>query len=191
LPDPERFLELLAPHRERLLALSRSLLRRKADADDAVQDTVLAAWRDFGRYREGASFGAWIMKYLVHTLRNRNRRLREELEVALPAEIEDPQTLLGWESAYEDFFRAPELVLATLDDRLAEAIRALSVAERLVLLLRSIGELSFREISQALEMPEGTAMSHLSRARKRLRLLLADSEREGHGPKGRDARVER
>ena len=178
LPDPERFLALLEPHRDRLLAISRSLLRRKADADDALQEAILEAWRDFARYREDASFRAWIMKYLVYTIRNRNRRLCEELEVALPAELERPETLLEWESAHGDFFRDPEAVIATLDDDLAEAIRALSPAERLVLLLRSIGELSYREISEVLGMPEGTAMSHLSRARKHLRLHLSGTLRE-------------
>jgi hypothetical protein len=105
-----------------------------------LQDALLGAWRDFGRYREGTAFGAWVMKYLVNNIRNRNRLLYEELEVPLPAELEDPETLLDWESAYENFFREPESVLATFDDELARAIRALSEAERLVLLLRCVGE---------------------------------------------------
>ena len=184
--DPERFLTLLAPHRARLLVVSRSLPRRKGEADDALQDALLAAWRDFGRYREGTAFGAWIMKYLVNTIRNRNRILHEELEVPLPAEVEGPETLLDWEAAYEDFFREQEAVLATIDEDLAEGIRALSEAERLVLLLKCVGELSYREISGALGIPEGTAMSHLSRARKRLRVHLSGKLRHGRGPEGRN-----
>ncbi|MBI4603472.1 MAG: RNA polymerase sigma factor [Planctomycetes bacterium] len=184
--DPERFLTLLAPYRERLLAVSRSLLSRKADADDALQDAILKAWRDFARYREGASFRAWVLKYLVNTVRNRNRLLREELEVPLPAELEAPDTLLHWESAYEGFFHEPESVLATLDEDLAEAIRALAAAERLVLLLKCVGDLSYREIAEALGMPEGTAMSHLARARKRLRVHISSRRLgEGQGPERR------
>jgi RNA polymerase sigma-70 factor (ECF subfamily) len=125
------------------------------------------------------------MKYLVNTIRNRNRLLREKLEVHLPVELEDPETLLDWESAYEDFFREPEAVLATVDEELAGAIRALSEAERLVLLLKSVGELSYREISEVLGIPEGTAMSHLSRARKHLRVHLSGKLREGRAPEGR------
>ena len=183
--DPERFLALLAPHRRRLLVVSRSLLRRKADADDVLQEALLEGWRDFARYREEGSFRAWIMKYLVNRIRNRNRLLREELEVPLPAELEHPETLLEWESAYEGFFREPEAVLATLDEDLAEAVRALSAAERLVLLLKSVGELSYCEISEVLGMPEGTAMSHLSRARKHLRIHLAGKLREERRREGR------
>lgn len=186
--DADRFLALLAPHRKQLLVVARSLLRRKADADDALQEALLAAWRDFPRYREGASFKAWVMKYLVHLVRNRNRLLREELEVSLPAELADPETLHHWETAYEDFFREPEAVLATLDDDLAEAIRTLSEAERLVLLLKCVGELSYREISDVLGMPEGTAMSHLSRARKHLRVRLSGKLRQVRGPDGRKER---
>ena len=185
--DPERFLTLLAPHRVRLLVVGRSLLRRKAEADDALQDALLGAWRDFDRYREGAAFGAWIMKYLINTIRNRNRLLRDGLEVPLPAEMQDPETLLDWESAYQDFFRDPESILITLDEDLAQAIRALSVAERLVLLLRCVGELTYHEISEVLGMPEGTAMSHLSRVRKHLRAHLSGKLRRGRGPEEKRA----
>lgn len=164
--DPDRFLALLAPHRTQMLVICRSLLRRKADADDALQEALLQSWRDFPRFREGASFRAWLMKYLVNIIRNRNRLLREELDVPLPVELADPQTLLDWESAYEHFFREPERILGTIDEDLARAILALSAAERLVLLLRCVADLSYREISEVLGMPEGTAMSHLSRARK-------------------------
>jgi RNA polymerase sigma-70 factor (ECF subfamily) len=188
LQDPDRFLALLAPHRAQLLVICRSLLRRKADSDDALQEALLQAWRDFPRFREGASFRAWIMKYVVNIVRNRNRLLREELEVPLPTELPDPETLLDWESAYEHFFREPEGILATIDEDLAEAIRALSEAERLVLLLRSVGELSYREISEVLSIPEGTAMSHLSRARRHLRLHLSGKLGQDRRPEGRNER---
>jgi RNA polymerase sigma factor (sigma-70 family) len=128
------------------------------------------------------------MKYVVNIVRNRNRLLREELEVPLPTELPDPETLLDWESAYEHFFREPEGILATIDEDLAEAIRALSEAERLVLLLRSVGELSYREISEVLSIPEGTAMSHLSRARRHLRLHLSGKLGQDRRPEGRNER---
>ncbi len=188
LQDPYRFVALLAPHRTQLLVICRSLLRRKDDSDDALQEALLQAWRDFPRYREGASFRAWLMKYLVNIIRNRNRHLREDLEVPLPAELADPETLLDWESAYEHFFREPERILATIDEDLAEAIRALSEAERLVLLLRCVGQLSYREVSEVLAMPEGTAMSHLSRARKHLRRYLSGKVRQDRSPEGRNER---
>ena len=152
---------------------SRGLLRRQADADDAVQEAVLKAWRDFPRYHERSRFSAWILTYLVHTIRNRNRRLDRALEVPLPAELEAPETLLSNEAAYDGFLRAPEAVLESLDEHLADAIRDLPGAERAVLLLRAVGELSYREIAEVLHVPEGTAMSHLCRARKRLRISLS------------------
>ncbi|MGQ9588852.1 MAG: RNA polymerase sigma factor [Planctomycetota bacterium] len=184
--DPNRFLALLTPHRPKLVLVSRSLLRRKADADDAVQEATLSAWRDFARYREGASFGAWVLGYLVNTIRNWNRLLREELEVPLPPEAEDPKQVLEWQEAYEAFFREPEAVLQTVEQSLAEAIFSLSEAERLVLLLRSVGGLSYREISEVMGIPQGTAMSHLSRARKRVRVRLSAGAPRGDGAERRD-----
>jgi len=172
-PDAQQFLDLLEPHQRKLLVLSRGLLRRQADADDALQEAVLKAWRDFPRYRERSRFGAWILTYLIHTIRNRNRRLDRALEVPLPEELEAPETLLSNEAAYESFLRAPESVLESLEKHLADAIRKLPAAERAVLLLRAVGELSYREIAEALRLPEGTAMSHLFRARKHLRISLS------------------
>lgn len=187
--DPEDFLERLAPHRARLVAISRSLVRRQADADDALQEALLRAWEDFPRYRDSGSFGAWVLRYLVNTVRNRNRRLHHELEVSLAPEPESAEAILSRELEYERFFRSPESILETLEDRLAGAIRALSPAERAVLLLRAVGELSYREIGDALSMPEGTAMSHLSRARKRLRSLLGQrGAHESRGEEGGPAR---
>ena len=172
-PDAQRFLDLLEPLQRKLLVLSRSLLRRQADADDALQEAVLKAWRDFPRYRERSRFGAWILTYLINTIRNRNRRLDRALEVPLPEELEAAETLLANEVAYESFLRAPESVLESLEKYLADAIRKLPAAERAVLLLRAVGELSYREIAAALRIPEGTAMSHLFRARKHLRISLS------------------
>ncbi|MCZ6794715.1 MAG: RNA polymerase sigma factor [Planctomycetota bacterium] len=171
---PERFLGLLGPHRERLFVISRNLVRRKADADDALQEALLKAWADFSRYREGRSFGAWVLGYLINTIRNRNRRLHHELEVSLPAELEDPVTILGRETSHEELLHSPDRVLEMLDEPLAQAILRLSTAERAVLLLRSVGELPYREIAAVLGIPEGTAMSHLSRARKRVRIFLGE-----------------
>jgi len=166
--------------------VSRSLVAAGADAEDAVQEALLKAWADFQVFREGASFGAWVLGYLVNTIRNRNRRLRRQLEVPLSEEIEDPEAALSREMAYEEFFERPESVLDAVEDRLAGAILELSPAERLVLLLRAVGELSYREIAAALNMPEGTAMSHLSRARKRLRAALsaAAGEKPAAGERG-------
>jgi RNA polymerase sigma-70 factor (ECF subfamily) len=174
LKDAQRFLDLLAPHRQKLLILSRRLLRRKADADDAVQEALMNAWKDFQRFQDGTSFGAWIFKCLVNAIRNRNRLLHLDLEVALPPDLDDPATLLDREAAYQSFFQAPEGVLLTLDEPLRRAILSLSPPERLVLLLRAVSELSYREISEVLGIPEGTAMSRLSRARKQVRILLSE-----------------
>jgi RNA polymerase sigma-70 factor (ECF subfamily) len=187
LQDHERFLGLLAPHQSRLVAISRQLIGRKCDADDALQEAVLKAWAGFAAYSEERHFGAWILAYLVNVIRNRNRRLYRELETPLPEELPAPEVLLDAEVAYERLLEAPEALLETLDEELARALRALSPAERLVLLLRAVGELSYREISRVLAIPEGTAMSHLFRARKRLRILLSSRAPEKQPERGERA----
>jgi len=69
-------------------------------------------------------------------------------------------------------------LLDLMDGRLARAIRAITAKERMVLLLRAVGGLSYKEISMAVGVPIGTVMSRLGRAREKVRLGLSGSSHE-------------
>jgi len=70
---------------------------------------------------------------------------------------------------YTEWLLSIEALKDALDDTILSALKTLSENERPVLLLRAIGELSYAEIADALDMPLGTVMSHLARARKQMR----------------------
>ena len=71
----------------------------------------------------------------------------------------------------------PEALNEALDQNLVAGLKTLTDNERAVLLLRAIGELRYREIAESLEIPLGSVMGHLARARQKMRALIARSAR--------------
>jgi RNA polymerase sigma-70 factor (ECF subfamily) len=163
-----RFLSLLRPIEGDLENYSRRMVFDRRDFEDALQNAVLRAFRAFDRYHDDASFRAWMFKILsneIFTI-NRKRGRVAQFEVAVePEEIEEFTGLdfvgempLSWETLAD-----------ALDEELLAALQKLNDAERAVLLMRAIGDLRYREISECLGIPLGSVMGTLSRARQKMR----------------------
>jgi RNA polymerase sigma-70 factor (ECF subfamily) len=175
--DPERarrFRDAALPHLDDAYTLARYLLRDPTEAEDAVQECFLRAFKHFDSYR-GPAIKPWLFAILRNVCRAEfARRAR-----APTADIDDlpdstEQTPL-WHEAQE----TPETQM--LQRRDATAIRRLvaALAEpfRETFVLREIQNLSYREIADIVEVPVGTVMSRLARARALLRAAwLADQE---------------
>lgn len=163
----QRFLELLRPLEPELERFARRLLWNPDDIPDALQNAALRAFAAFDRYHADASFRAWMFKILTReafTLNRRHARLaRHEFQLD-PADLADLPV--------PDDQTNP----ATLDDQIEPAVqralRTLTDHERAVLLLRALADLRYREIAETLEMPLGSVMGHLGRARQKMRAAL-------------------
>lgn len=165
--------------RELSIYCSRALYR-KDEAADVLQSAVTGAFRDFDKYAEGTNFRAWMFRYVTLETLNRNRtsrRLPSELgRQELSTESSLPLDSLRLESLLDD----PEAVLDHCDGIVARCVRELTEQERKILLLRAVGDFKYREIAEILNIPMGTVMGLLSRARTQLRVKLVDYGRE-HG----------
>src|SRR5437899_560064 len=166
-----RFLDLLRPIQRELEVYGRRLVWVYSDAEDAVQNAASRAFQAFDRYREGTNFRAWMFKILTNEIfalnRNRGRIASFELE-AQPEEMEAvAQPATG--KSDSDLMASWEVLADALDEDLVAALKELNEVERAVLLLRAIANLRYREISASLEIPVGSVMCHLSRARKKMR----------------------
>lgn len=166
-----RYLSHLKPLQAVLEAYCRRHLHDPNGVEDVLQEMLTKTFRDFHLYREGTNFRAWVFRYLnleILAWNRKHRRIPETAVVELAAEPSDEL----FETDLETVHELPDNILQRCDETLAAAIRDLSEAERSVLLLRAIGEFAYREISDILSLPVGTVMSHLSRARGKLRRRL-------------------
>ena len=161
-----RFEQSVLPHLGAAYNLARWLLRNPADAEDVVQESYLRAFRFFGGYH-GGDIRAWLLTIVRNTTytwlqQNRSRELAEPIndEVeGIQDDALDPETLVIQSAGVE---------------ALREALNELPIEFREIIVLREFEELSYKEISAIAEIPIGTVMSRLARARRRLQEQLAD-----------------
>lgn len=149
---PEDYGRLLGPCLAQAAGYARSILRDRADAEDAVQQAAMRGLERLGTFDTGRSFKGWWFAILRHCCIDMLRHAKAARTVALDenqAAIRDESDSSRWEI-------------------LAEAVKQLSPEHRETLSLRYFGGLSYREIAAALEIPEGTVMSRLYCARQAL-----------------------
>jgi RNA polymerase sigma-70 factor (ECF subfamily) len=162
----ESFEQLAMPHFERLYNFACWLTHDRQEAEDLVQETYAKALKGFSSFRPGTNFRAWIYKILRNAFLTSRTGLKATATVPL-----DPEDEEGGLPAVEE---TPESILLQRSDRqlVQQALEELPAAYREVLLLCEVEEMSYQEISAALDVPMGTVMSRLFRARKALRGVL-------------------
>ena len=151
--EAERLVELIP----RLRRYARALVGDRATADDLVQDTLERAWAKLHLYRRGTDLRAWLFTVMhnVHVNRVRAARPTDPLEEEMPE--------LAQRASQGD-----ALLVRDLD----RAISRLPAEQRAVLLLVTLEEMSYETVARALDIPIGTVMSRLSRAREKLRAMM-------------------
>lgn len=168
------FERVMLPHLEAAYGLARWILRHPHDAEDAVQEALLKAYRSFDNYA-GGSAQAWLLAIVRNTcLTALSRRKREGKVVALHDTLDDRVLTLPDPAPLAD----ARLVAEEERRRVHAALFALPTQFREVLVLREFNDLGYREIAGIVGAPVGTVMSRLSRARERLHALLASPGRE-------------
>jgi RNA polymerase sigma-70 factor (ECF subfamily) len=158
LSDHARFEELVLPHLNAGYNLARWLTRNVSDAEDVVQEASIRAMKYIGSLNKGDA-RAWFLTIVRHAFYDWCGRNR-------PAEIaHDDGTAI--ESAVDHAAVDPEYAaLRNAESKvLAEAVAELPLAFREVLILREMEELSYKEIARVADIPIGTVMSRLARAR--------------------------
>ena len=159
----ERFKALALPHLDDVYTLARYLARSASDADDAVQECYLRAFRHFDTFR-GGPIKPWlfaILRNVCHAAYAGSTRL------VFTADTGEPQAPPIW---CEDSDTPEQAMLRRHDtDTMRRLIGELPTEFREVIVLREINDLSYRDIATVIEAPIGTVMSRLARAREMLR----------------------
>jgi RNA polymerase sigma-70 factor (ECF subfamily) len=168
--DKARFTRVVMPHLADAYALARWLTGDRMDAEDVVQEASLRAFRAIGGFA-GGSARAWVLTIVRHTAYSWLKKNRRPTLVVVDdlAAVEQAQAKHGG-NPDDPGAATPETELIMKADAalLEAAIAELPEQFRETLVLRDIQGLDYREIAQVTEVPIGTVMSRLARARRRL-----------------------
>lgn len=174
---PSQFAELFQESWRTLWCVTAAVLGGRDEVEDVLQQAALIAIGKLGDFDPRTNFVAWMAQIVRYTaLNTARRRARRRAVTSIHDDLlEQPAgsehrgngsasaSERGKLRAYEEAF----------DDRLLAALKLLDQTPRACLLLRTVEGLSYREISDVLGIPEGTAMSHVHRTRQALRERLA------------------
>ncbi len=143
-------------------------------AEDVVQEALAIAWKKIDQFDPATSFPAWTAAIVRHVARNQRRKSARRKPVP-PAQLDDTPARVAGGGASPIDARGQVLPdQQQFDDRVIGALGGLSETARSCLLLRTVKALSYEAIAQLLDIPPGTAMSHVYRARKAMRQALGD-----------------
>jgi RNA polymerase sigma-70 factor (ECF subfamily) len=171
--DPRGFDDIVERHSGSLYTLAVRMLGSPQDAEEAVQEVFLKAYRHLGRFQIHRRFHPWLYTIAINHLRSLLRKSRRRRNLSR-IELDTAALADGSSERSSD----PEAWAALADgERLAAAaLGELKEEYREVFILRRIQGLPVREVAEILRMPEGTVKTNLHRARLRLIELLAERQ---------------
>ena len=162
--EREAFSALVRTHERRAYAVARAIVVNHEDAEDAVQEAFLHAYRALHRFLPDQAFGAWLHRIVANAALDITRRRKVRDADELPETVASP-------------FRDPA-ESSELRRRLQEALETLPARQRAVIVLHDVEGFKHAEIGQTLGIPEGTARSDLHYARSHLREVLGSVRSE-------------
>jgi RNA polymerase sigma-70 factor (ECF subfamily) len=182
--DEEAFRALIEPHRERVQAHCRGMLNSVQDAEDALQETLLRAWRGLGSFRGRSTIGSWLYKIATNAcLRILEKRKERplELDAELTEQVSDPRPTP--DAGYEQ--------RETLELAFAAALRYLPPRQRVVLVLREVLAFTAAESAEILATTVQAVNSALQRARRTLDERFAELTHRTGSEAGARAKAQR
>jgi RNA polymerase sigma factor (sigma-70 family) len=155
--DKDSFIQLIKDCEDTMYRVSRSILKNDFDCSDAIQETILNAYSGIQTLKNPKYFKTWLVRILINEC---NRMLKSRKNIISIAKWTEPI----------------EKIEIHKDLGVDEAIHSLAEKFRIIVTLYYLEEFSTKEISNLLQIPEGTVKSRLNRARLKLEKLLKKQE---------------
>jgi RNA polymerase sigma-70 factor (ECF subfamily) len=159
--DREAFVRLVRQFEGSLYRVASPILKKDEDCADAIQDTVLSAYRSIHKLKEPSFFKTWLIRILINQCK---RILNKRNKILFIAEMKEEGRQEAWERI-----------------ELREAVNRLEDALRIVIVLHYFEDMSVREMAELLDVSEGTVKSRLYRARQELAAMWQLRERVMNG----------
>jgi RNA polymerase sigma-70 factor, ECF subfamily len=162
----------ILPHLDAAFSLARFLLRNEHDAEDAVQEATLRAFRFFDGFR-GQNSRAWFLRIVRNTAFTAMKEAQgHQADVAFDEELHTPDLARSEVTGSESDVVYDRAAVRAAIDQLPPEFRE-------VITLRELEDCSYKEIAEIASVPVGTVMSRLARARAQLGRILEKAYREG------------
>ena len=171
------FAEKATPYMDQLYSHALRLTKNPADAEDLVQETYLKGYKAFNSFKDGTNLRAWLFRILTNSFINAYRKKQRSFDEQEVEDIEAINTLSSadYSSNTHLGISAEDALFERLtDDEIQTAIDSLPGTYKDVVLLADVQGFSYKEIAEILDVPVGTVMSRLHRARAKLKDLLFD-----------------
>jgi RNA polymerase sigma-70 factor (ECF subfamily) len=171
--DGTAYRGLVEKYQGRVYAMAYGMVRNREDARDITQEAFVKAYRNLDSFRLESSFYTWLyriaMNLAIDFVRKRNRRETSGFDETIASREDDGSIA---EIHHEDG-PSRQLERKQLFGRIMDAMEKLPEDQRQVILLRELDGLQYKEIADVMGIPEGTVMSRLFYARKKLQKLLS------------------
>ena len=171
----DTFESLVSKNLPRFRRIAVSWLRNPEDAEDAVQDALLLAFKNIERFEGRAEMTTWVTTILINALRTHLRRRPRHLTVSLDQPYSEDETTIS--DRLHDWKPNPEesMLQSELTNRIKRLTNSLPQPERIALRMRQAGGICVKQAAESLGIPEGTLKARVSRGRKRLAQALRRS----------------
>lgn len=161
--DRESFAALITLHSRGVYNLALGYTGRHHDAEEIAQTVFVKAWKALPQFRGGSAFSTWLYRLTVNACTDHHRR---EQKRRGDLSLDDPDL-----APIRDTAPSPEEIVIRREEQaiLRKALAELPEPHRLILILRELDGLDYRELGQVLDLEPGTVKSRLARARRALR----------------------
>jgi RNA polymerase sigma-70 factor (ECF subfamily) len=180
--DVEAFAKLVRAHSSLVYRVALRTLG-KEEAQDASQEVWIRVWKNIRSFRAQSAFSTWLYRIALNTClsaRQRGARLKER-EYHVGGGNGEPMPYLPEPGGEEELDPEAALLSAERKREIEAALHEVRVEHRAALILRHMEGLSYSEIAQVLEVPEGTAKGWVSRGRAAMLLALGTAKEEQEG----------
>lgn len=172
--DATAYRGLVERYQGRVYSVVYGMIRNREDATDLTQETFVRAYQNLRSFRTESSFYTWIYRIAMNAVIDHTRRMKKRTHDALDEEVvvRDAGGVMS-EGHHRDS-PGKNLERKELHGKLLAALETLPEDQRQAIVLREVDGLSYKEIAEVMGIPEGTVMSRLFYARKKLQTALAE-----------------
>src|SRR5262245_12812872 len=174
--DRDAFRALVERHERKAYAVALGMVKQPDDARDIVQEAFLKVWKSLGAFEGQSAFYTWLYRIVTNLGIDHLRKGRAQVEYD-DARVHDEDEVPGDEHILPrtlGFHPGRALESKQMGAAIQRALDSLSETHRTVLILREVEGMSYRDMAQAMGCSEGTIMSRLFHARKKMQALLID-----------------